>query len=283
MVTADSSCHAGGDSNGHQGRVGCLECVYNNRNQNTKGTPGSSGCKCQETAYQEDDCRKQIYNSRCASFDDRSHKLCSTQAVGHGFQGPCKGQDHNSRYHGFEALRDAVHALFESKHFTTHIQCNRYYQCKCTSYSQTYGCITVGECSYKILTCKKSTGPDHSNDTADNQRQNRNYQVFYASISNSHFIITVTIWTIRCSEQITIFCIVFMHFHRTEVNIQNCNSHHHNNRQQCIEVIRNGTDEKSQSVFTFYKSCNCCCPGRDRCNNADRSCGCINQISQFCT
>ena len=63
MVTADSSCHAGGDSNGHQCRVGCLECVYNDRDQDSESSPGSSGCKCQQASNYKDDSRKQIYNT----------------------------------------------------------------------------------------------------------------------------------------------------------------------------------------------------------------------------
>ena len=60
VIPADSSCHAGGDGDDHEIRIAVLKYRNNDRYQDSESSPGCSRRKCQETAHNEDDRRKEI-------------------------------------------------------------------------------------------------------------------------------------------------------------------------------------------------------------------------------
>ena len=76
---------------------------------------------------------------------------------------------------------------------------------------------------------------------------------------------------------------MFMQIHRAEVEVHQCQCDHRNDCQQCVEVVRDGTDEQFQTVVAFYNTGYSCCPGRNGSDDADgRRCG-VDDISQFRT
>ena len=261
VVTADSACHTSGDSYRHQRRMGSLERVYHNRDQDTEGSPGGTCREGQEAANQENDGRKQRYHTLRAALNHVRHELRSTQTVCHSLQCPCKGQNHDGRNHGLEALRDAVHALLEAQNFTAHIQQNRDDQGESASDSQSDRRVAVGKCGYKICAVEEAAGVDHADNAADNQGKNRDQKILYGTISHIVQSVRVAVRPVRSGEQIALLRVVLMHLHGAEVDIQNRNGNHHNDGQNRVKVVRNRADEQSQSVLALYKAGYCRRPG----------------------
>ena len=74
-----------------------------------------------------------------------------------------------------------------------------------------------------------------------------------------------------------------MNAHRAKLFFHQNHGHHHHNGKDCIIVVRNSSHKNGHSVFSRYKSADCCRPGWDRRNNADRRCCGIDQICQLGT
>ncbi len=72
-----------------------------------------------------------------------------------------------------------------------------------------------------------------------------------------------------------------MCFHGAEIYLHQYQCDHHDDSQDRIEVIGNGADKNGESVFALHKAGNGCRPGRDRCDDADRSRSGIDQIGQL--
>ena len=71
--------------------------------------------------------------------------------------------------------------------------------------------------------------------------------------------------------------------HRTEVCVCHCQANHCQDCQQCIEVVRDRSDEQIQTIHAFYNAGYSSSPGRDRSDDTDRSSCCVDQVRQFCS
>ena len=81
-----------------------------------------------------------------------------------------------------------------------------------------------------------------------------------------------------------VFIEMFAHFsktHRTVLELTHSERHHHDNGQNCVEVIGNGADEQLQAVGTVNKTGNSCCPGRDGRDDANGRGRSVDQICQL--
>ncbi len=59
MVSTNRTCHAGRHGNDHHLRTGFLKYRNNDRDQDTKSSPGCTGSKCKSTSNQENNGRKE--------------------------------------------------------------------------------------------------------------------------------------------------------------------------------------------------------------------------------
>lgn len=84
MIAADSTCHTCGDGDNHQLRVAVFKYGDNNGDQDSEGSPGGSGGKCQETPHDKDDGRQEVDKPAGAAFHQPCHVYVGSQAVGHG-------------------------------------------------------------------------------------------------------------------------------------------------------------------------------------------------------
>ena len=159
-----------------------------------------------------------------------SHKFCRAKAVCHCLQCPCHCQDQDSRNHRLKSFRKTWHAICEVQYASYQIEHNGNDQCEEASYRKSYGCITVRKCSDKIVTLEESAGPDHSNDTADDQHYDRKDQINNSSFLIHDFFGSILIWSVRSCINIPILnCIIFMDFHRTILYFEEYQTKHHNN------------------------------------------------------
>ena len=60
VISADGSCHTGGDRDDHKLRIAAFKHGHHDGDQDSKGSPGGAGGKGQETSHHEDDGRKEI-------------------------------------------------------------------------------------------------------------------------------------------------------------------------------------------------------------------------------
>ena len=74
-----------------------------------------------------------------------------------------------------------------------------------------------------------------------------------------------------------------MGLHRTVIDAQENDDHHHGKSKQCVEVKGNRLHENADTVLPFYEAGHRRGPGRNRRDNADRSSRGVNQVSQLGT
>ena len=117
VVAANRTGHAGGDGDDHQLMVNTLEAGNHDGDQDTESTPGCTGRECQETADQEYECGQEAHDSIVAGNigDEACNIILRAERIGHGLQGPCKGQDQDRGDHALEAFGKGVHTFLESQ------------------------------------------------------------------------------------------------------------------------------------------------------------------------
>ena len=95
--------------------------------------------------------------------------------------------------------------------------------------------------------------------------------------------VSIGIGTRFGGEQVALEGVAFMDGHGAEVGLGDGQGDHHEDGQQGIEVIRNGGDEQGDAVGVALggETGNSGCPGADGRDDADRSCGGVDQISQL--
>ena len=77
VIAAYRACHTGGDGDDHQLWIGIHKYIHNNRDENTKRSPGSSGRESEETCHDENDSRQEV------------HEGSRTLMYGIGYEGRC--------------------------------------------------------------------------------------------------------------------------------------------------------------------------------------------------
>ena len=231
MIPAYRSCHTCRDGNDHQSLVCLCKNRNDNRNQNSKSAPGSSRSKCQKASDQENDRRKEVHQSFRKLIHTHCNKRCRSETVCHRFQGPCKCQDHNCRNHRLKSFRNAFHTLFKSQNLPDTVQPNRKNEAKEASEDKSHRRVTVRERCYKINPVKKSSGIDHADYTANDQRCNRNQKICHFPIFIDRNFLPTLVRSVRSCKDISFYCIFLMCPHCPKIKFHHNNRNHHQNRQ----------------------------------------------------
>ena len=178
MVAADSTGHAGRNRDDGDLAAKAVEGGNNDRNENTEGTPRSTGCKRKADSNEEDDGRKQVDEGSSRGVDDVSNKDLRAETVGHALQRPSKGQNEDCRNHGLEAVGKAAHAGRELDNAADKEEVN------CVDYDgdkraerKTDRRVAVREGFDKARAGEEAAGVDHTGNAADNEDNDRNHEV----------------------------------------------------------------------------------------------------------
>lgn len=284
MVAADGAGHAGAHCDDHQLRIRSLEAGNDDRDQDTESTPGSAGRKGQAYGDQEDDGGQEGCEARCVVGDDARNEFLGAQAGGRAVQGPCQGQDQDGGYHLLEAVRQASHHFFKGQGVADQVINHGDDQGAERAQYQSDGSITAGKGIDEIGAAEESAGVDHADDTADDQREDRDQHIRNDPMMSMRFVFRICVRAVRCGIDITLLSsIVFMQRHRSVVDVHEDDHDHHGDGQQCIVVVRNGFDKECETVFALHKSGDCSSPAGDGCDDADGGGGGINQVCQLCS
>ena len=284
VVAADGACHAGGHGDDHQLIVSRLEAGDDDRDQDTEGTPAGSGREGQAYSDQEDDEGQKACEAGRLVLDDVSDEFFGAEAVCHGLERPCEGQDQDGGNHLLEALGNASHDGVEVEGLANHVKAHGQDQGTEGAEHQTHGSVGVGKRFNKACSFEESACVDHADDTADNQCDDREEHVDNLAVGLVLGSVDVCIGTVFRGVQIAIVDgIIFMSVHGAVLYFHHDHEDHHGDGEQGVVVIRNGLDEKRDAVLAFNKSGNGGCPGGDRSDDADRSCGRVDQVGELGT
>ena len=261
MIAADSAGHAGchaddGDRIARRPREG----LQNDRDQDSEGSPAGSGRKTQSAADQEDDRRQEHLQSLGGILDQACHIQVSAKVGCDAVQAPCEDQDHDRGNHGLKAFRNAAHRLTEGEGLARHIVDDGKQQSECRSEHQAYGCVRFGERGNEVRSAEESAGVDHADHTAGHKYQDRKHQIQDPALSFRNIVFDALI-RVRAGEQIALLRIFLVSGHRTEFDILGCQRQHHDDGEQCVEIVRDRADEQCQSASVLYETGDRGCPG----------------------
>ena len=282
MVTADSACHTCGHGDDHQLIICGLEAGDDDRDQDTEGSPAGSGREGKTYSDQEDDEGKKSGKACSLVLDDVSDEFLGAEAVCHGLEGPCEGQDQDRRNHLLEAFRDALHDGAEVERSADHVESHCEDQRAEGTEHQSYGSIGVREGLDEACAFEEAAGVDHADDAADDQRDDREEHIDNFSVGLVLGAVNVCIRTIFCRVQIAVLkSVVLVLVHGAVLYLHHDHEDHHGDGEQGVVVIRDGLDEQRDAVLALYETGDRCSPGGDRSDDADGSCGRVDQVSEL--
>ena len=126
-----------------------------------------------------------------------------------------------------KAFRNGFHAVPERKHSAAQEVEDNHNQCADGADGQTVRCVGICKGINKVCAGEESAGVNHAGYAEGNQNNYRKNQVDnLALIGNRHFVFVLKN-ALSGGEQVTLFGIFFMLFHRTKVHIQNGNQNDH--------------------------------------------------------
>ena len=285
MVTTYSTCKYCWYRDDHHFQILSAKYSHYNRNQDCKGSPGST---CRESKEQAD-CKHDNRNQEaCGSIAAHytAYKIAKTKSITYTFQCPGQNQHHNSRYHQFETVYKAFHKLFETYHFARQIQEHHEdngYKC---GKDQTDFCITSCKSVNDIGCSTQHTCVNHGSNCWDNKHCNRQNQVKHTAFCWNFFFGNIIKFFRTAGKQIAVLRISLVLLHFAEIKSSDCDINHHKECQNRIQVVWNCTQEQLESGDTRilrYIRVNCCSPGWNGSDNTNGSCCSVDNISKLCS
>ena len=285
MVAADSTRHTSGDGNDRD-RVAGAEYAENDRNENTEGTPGSTGCERKTDSDNEDDRRKEGLEGTCGAFNQLRNEDLRAEAVCHGFQCPCTGKDHDRGNHGLEAFGKRFHDGLKGKHAPDEIIDDGEDDSDRCAVNKTDGSVTVGESfdeADRFILAEEAAGVNHADNAANDQNEDRKNKVDHLTLFVDFHFVNGLLGA--AGEQVAVFDGVFLvKLHRAVVKLRNGKENHHHDGHKCVEVEGNCLNEKADAVFCAGASCkagNRRRPGRNRSDDTDGSRRSVNEVGEL--
>ena len=275
VVAADSAGHTGGHTDDAHGR-GQIEDIQGNGNQDAEGAPTGAGGKSQERADDKDNSGEQRLEPGGGAFNGGGNKDTGAKGIGHGFQGPGKGQNQNGRDHGLETFGDAVHHVAEGHGTAAQVEDKGQHHGKGGAQHQTHRGVGTGKGIHKVFTGEEAAGVNHTNDTADNEGSNGKHQIDDAALGVyiQLFLCGIGIGT---GEHVApLDGVAFMAGHGTEIGFEDHQPHHHDDGQQRIEIVGNGPDEQGETGAVLHEAGHGSGPGGDGSDDADGCGGSVN-------
>ena len=279
MVAADSTCKAGGNADHEEALVVC-ENRENDGDQDTESAPGGAGCKCKTESNKEDNCGQHREETLRCAFDKTCDIFGSAEHGGHVFEGKSEGEDEQCGNHCVEALDDAGSSFLEGDNAAAEKINEGNDECNNAAPGETDGSISVSEGVDKGSAIPEAADIHHTNDAADNEDDNGNEHIPDACAGN------FLLFLVAERTEVAHFSFELSLCHRTVIEAHDGESDNENDGQERVEVIGDSLNEElntgNTGVEILCGGGNCCCPGGDGSDHADRSCGCVDNESELC-
>ena len=243
VIAAHRARHAGGNGDNHKLRIGIFKYRHHDGDEDAEGSPGGPRRERQAAAHQEDDGRQQLHQSARRTLHGRGNVIRRSQAVRHGLQRPCEGENQDGRHHGLEALGQAVHGLLEAQHPADHVKYNGDHDAKEASQRQSHGRVAVGKRSHEVCTLKEAAGVNHTDHAADDQGENRHQHVDHSSPRVLRHVLSAGVHRTPGGEDVSLLRVGLMLCHGAELEAHEHHGDHHDNGQKRVEIVRDGPHE----------------------------------------
>ena len=259
-----------------------LKDIGNDGDQDTKGSPRGTGGEAQQAGHQEDDGGQEAEERSCCRVHHASHEVLAAQKTGHVLQGSGKAQDGDGRYHVDESLGDAGHGIAEADDSAAQQVNDGEQQSDHGAPGQSHIGIGVCECIDEAGSIPESADIDQADDGEYDEDEDGKDQIQYAALLAvrlcCHFLIHTVTGGIKVAM---LHGVLLMQFHGTVVKLHQHDGNDKDQSQQRIEVIRDGTNKQLDTVAAFHDAGDCCSPGRDGSDHADRSCRGIDDVGKL--
>ena len=280
VVTANSTCETCGHTDDEE-LAAFGEDGNDDRNENTEGTPRSTGRECKEASNDEDDRGEEV----CETFGSAAHEIVNvvlrTEQRGDVLERGSEGKNEDCGNHCAEACGKSGKALLNGKSTADRKVCNGDHECDQTAHRKTNGCVGICECGDEISAVKNTAdvneGKNGANDECDDgedQVKNDTLGVGLVSRGNG--------FAFNGVDLTGLFNLIFAHTHFAVVEADQCNSNDEYEGEDCVEVVGDCGNEELETLAFLSVGGNCCCPAGDRSDHADGSRGGVNKVSELC-
>ena len=283
MIAADRAGQHRSDRHDHEILV-IIHDSQHDRNQDAEGPPRGTGSKSKTDSHQEEECREHD-SHRCIITDHISYIAADIQVflTNDTRERPCERQDHDGRRHLLEAFAKAGTERTKGKYLSWNIQDKGEYKRNERTDDKASCGLTVCKSIRDALAIQNTACVKHTEDTATNQDEEREYKVNDAAIAHrrTRFVICILF---RNHQRAA--ALLFKSSHAGKILSRPDKDQHENDRQPCIEIQRNGRKEKSESIDLTplrQRRCDRRRPGRHRRDDADRRCCRIDDIGELRT
>ena len=289
MVAADSARQHSGYGHDHHVGVCLAKHIDDDGHQNGKRAPAGAGGKRNEDGNAENQQRHKPHQPGVQA-DGLAHKIADAQRVSHAFQRPSQHQNQDSGHHQLAAFGHRVHEIFEPDDPARQIEHQQEPHRDKPRKDQRLRRGAVGEILHKVRAAVQVAGPDHSPDGRCNHHDHRRNQVndlalgVFAALCGVVCLLVLECLPAR-GEEVAIGGVALMLFHQAEVKPDQRGEEHHVERQQRIEVERYRAHEHFKPGHGAARrdvGVDCCRPGGNRRNDADRCSGSIDDVGQLC-
>ena len=279
VVAADRTRQAG--CHGHDQHGGRCIAEYRNsdRDQDAERAPGGTGGKGQ-TERDEEEYRWHEHTDGGFRLHHRGYEAADVEVLFTADTGqrPRERQDEDGRNHCLESLGECLTELTKGQHLARDVQHKGKQQRKERAEHQRGGRIAVCERLNDVRAFQNAAGVQHACNAEHDQYADRQDQV--VNLARSGYNVSLL-----NQREIVILMRKLVLFHRAEVEISSHQPDEERQREQRVQVQRDGLEEQREAVqrARFRQGrANRRRPRGDRRDDADRSRRCIDDVRQLC-
>ena len=287
MVAHNRACHGGGHADDHDGvGLDVLRREYreDDRDQHAERTPGGTRRKREAAADRKHDAGQEANQGLCGTFQSTMNELSQAEAAGRGVERPGQREDQDGGNHGLEAVRQAIHAIPEAKDLAAEVpddgEDDRHGGAEHEADAGGRVAERVDQAAIAVARgVEHAAGIDEADEAAGDEDEDREDEVDHLALADGGGFIAGMLFT---GEQVAMLAgrdLVLLH--GAEVEIQQDDRDHHGDGEQRVEVVRDALHEQFQAIRVLDVAGDRGRPGADRCDDADRGCRRVDEISEL--
>ena len=269
--------HGAGQARGHaddKQLARRVEHVGDDRQQDAERAPARAGGEAQHTGDDEDDRRQEAEQRPGRGVHDGGDEVLAAEQTGHVLERGGEGQDHDGGDHVDEALRQAVHGGLEADEAAAQEVDDREHERDQRAPGQRGEGVGVAESADKVVVVITGSVPvtadiDQTGKAGHDQHGDGQDQVDDAAVLVAFNGIAVGIGAVAGGVEVILEAGVHLvQAHRAVVELHEDERDDEHEREQRVEIVRNGAHEQVKAVVVLDDAGHGGRPGGDRRDHA---------------
>ena len=284
--------HGAGQARGHTNDKQLarrVEHVGDDRQQDAERAPARAGGKAQHAGNKEDDRRQEAEQRACGGVHDGGDEVLAAEQADHVLERGGKGQDHDGGDHVDEALRQAGHGILEGDETAAQEVDDREHERDQRAPGQGDKGVGIAESGNEIVVAlttgvPEAAGIDKTGKARRDQHGDGQDQVDDAAVGIGLHALLSLIHAVAGGVEIVLEAgVELVQTHRAVVELHEHERDDEHEREQRVEVVRNGAHEQIKAVVVLDDAGNGGGPRGDRRDHANGRGRGVDEIGELGT